>query len=84
MRAILERALFIALTFTALSACTTAQQIRRPNGDIEYLIGCGAGTGWNVCYARANALAPRDSTLWRKDAGFNQNELRIGCPAERP
>lgn len=73
----------IALTFATLTACTTAQEIRRPNGDIEYVIGCGAGTGWNVCYARANELCPSGYNTLAEGAGFNRKELRIACPAEQ-
>ncbi|MDR6208173.1 hypothetical protein QF025_006974 [Paraburkholderia graminis] len=83
MCAILERAALVALAFATLTACTTAQEMRRPNGDIQYVIGCGAGTGWNVCYARANELCPSGYNTLAEDAGFNRKELRIACRAEQ-
>ena len=36
------------LTLALIAGCTTLQEIKRPNGDVEYLIACGAGLGWNI------------------------------------
>ena len=63
-----------------LAACTTAEQIRRPDGSLEYVVACGAGLGWNICYSRANELCPYGYTTVSEDAGFNRKELRIACP----
>ncbi|MGF6440125.1 hypothetical protein QF002_000934 [Paraburkholderia youngii] len=78
-----KRVVLVAGSLAALTACTTAQEIRRPGGSTEYVIGCGAGTGWNVCYARANELCPSGYNTLAEDAGFNRKELRIACPAEK-
>jgi hypothetical protein len=83
MRAFPERAATLAVSFATLTACTTAQEIRRPGGQTEYVIGCGAGTGWNVCYARANELCPSGYNTLAEDAGLNRKELRIACPADK-
>ena len=67
--------------FTFLvSGCTTAQEIRRPNGEREFLIACGAALGWNICYDRANELCPSGYKTLSEQAGFNRKELRIACP----
>ncbi len=72
------------ITGTALlllaTACTTTQVIRRPGGEVEYLIGGGAALGWNICYERANELCPAGYDTLSEDAGFNRKELRIACP----
>lgn len=64
----------------ALGACTTTQEILRPDGSVEYLIACGAGTGWNICYDRANTVCPKGYDTLSENAGFNRKELRISCP----
>lgn len=64
----------------ALAGCTTTQQIRGPDGSVEYLIACGAGLGWNICYERANEVCPSGYKTLSEDAGFNRKELRISCP----
>jgi len=71
--------LLTALSF-AISACTTSQEIKRPDGSTEYLVACGAGTGWNICYQKANELCPSGYNTLSEDAGFNRKELRIACP----
>jgi hypothetical protein len=63
-----------------VSACTTTQEIRRPNGEVEYLIACGASLGWNICYDRANEVCPTGYTTISEQGGFNRKELRIACP----
>jgi hypothetical protein len=69
-----------ALLFIA--GCTTTQEIKRPNGNVEYLIACGAGLGWNVCYDKANEICPQDYETLTENAGFNRKELRIACPGK--
>ena len=68
------------LVFVGLAGCTTTQEIRRPDGSTEYLIACGAGLGWNICYDRANEVCPSGYKTLSEDAGFNRKELRISCP----
>lgn len=65
----------------ALAACTTVEEVRRPGGAREFLIACGASTGWNICYRRANELCPTGWTTVRQDPGFNRKEMVINCPA---
>ncbi|MCA1600449.1 MAG: hypothetical protein LC776_01970 [Acidobacteria bacterium] len=60
--------------------CTTTEEIRRADGTIEYLIACGAGLGWNICYDKANEVCPSGYTTLLEEAGFNRKELRIACP----
>lgn len=76
-----RRLLFLGVA-VALSGCTTTQEIRRPNGDVEYLIACGAGTGWNICYDKANTVCPTGYETVSEHAGFNRKELRISCPGK--
>ena len=63
-----------------VSGCTTTQEIKRPNGEREFLIACGAALGWNICYDRANEVCPSGYKTLSEQAGFNRKELRISCP----
>ncbi|QKS24173.1 hypothetical protein [Vreelandella titanicae] len=74
------RIITFLLSATALSACTTAQEINRPDGVTEYLVACGASTGWNICYNRANELCPGGYETLTEEWGFNRKEMRIECP----
>ena len=76
------RQLILAVLAVATSACTTTQEIRRPDGSVEYLVACGANLGWNICYDKANELCPAGYKTLSEDAGFNRKELRIGCPSK--
>jgi len=69
-----------AVLSVALSACTTTEQIRRPDGRVEYLIACGASSGWNICYDRANEVCPNGYETLAQTSGFNRKELMIYCP----
>jgi hypothetical protein len=62
------------------AACTTSEEIRRPDGRVEYLIACGAAVGWSICYNRANEVCPGGYETLAENAGFNRKELRIACP----
>ena len=64
----------------ALPGCTTKAEIRRPGGEVEYLIACGSGTGWNICYNAANKQCPTGYVTVSEVAGFNRKELRFTCP----
>ena len=61
------------------AGCTTTEMILRP-GETEYLIACGAGLGWKVCYGRANEMCPTGYRTLGEEGGFNRTELRISCP----
>jgi hypothetical protein len=80
----MNRLLGLLIILAIFTGCTTAQQIRSPNGDMEYVIGCGAILGWNVCYNRANDVCPDGYTTLSEDQGFNRKELRIICPKAQP
>jgi putative ABC transport system substrate-binding protein len=77
------QALGMALHLVTVSD-PTAQEIKRPSGDVEYLIACGASLGWNICYERANKVCPSGYTTRSEQAGFNRKELRIACPTAKP
>jgi hypothetical protein len=64
----------------ALAACTTTEAINRPDGSKDYVIACGAGLGWNICYSRANEVCPSGYKTVSQDGGFNRKELTISCP----
>ncbi|MEI7174824.1 hypothetical protein [Pectobacterium carotovorum] len=69
----------ITVTVFLLVACSTAQEIKRPDGSIEYDIQCGAATGWDVCYSKANDVCPNGYQDLSREGGFNRKELRILC-----
>jgi hypothetical protein len=71
------------LLLSATTGCTTTQEIRRPDGTIEYLIACSASLGWNICYDKANEVCPSGYTTIFEDAGLNRKELRIACPGAK-
>ena len=52
----------IVVALALVGGCTTSERILRPGGQVEYLIACGAGTGWNICYAHANEVCPTGYT----------------------
>lgn len=76
------RLLILVAVSAAISACTTTQEIRRPDGSVEYSVACGASLGWNICYDKANELCPGGYTTLSQDAGFNRKELRVSCPSK--
>ena len=67
------------LLLSAITGCTTTQEIRFPDGTIDYLIACGASLGWNICYDKANEVCPSGYRTIFEDAGLNRKELRIAC-----
>jgi len=77
----LMRGLFILLIACAVAGCTTTAALNRPDGSRDFVIACGAGLGWNVCYNRANEVCPSGYRTISQDAGFNRKELTISCPA---
>lgn len=74
----MNKIILLAIT-VYLTGCATAQKINRPDGSTEYLVQCGAGTGWDVCYSKANELCPVGYSDVSKESGFNRKELRIKC-----
>ncbi len=72
---------FLSFLLVVISGCTTTQEIKRLDGQKEYLVACGASTGWNICYKKANELCPNGYKVLDKDAGFNRKELYIFCPS---
>lgn len=73
----------ISLTVIAvlfISSCTTTQKIQRPDGSTEYLIACGAASGFNICYKKANKLCPNGYETLSENSGLNRKEIRIECP----
>jgi len=77
------RTKILAVGLLALAGCTTTQEIRRPDGSVEYLVACGASLGWNICYEKANEICPSGYNTLSEDSGFNRKELRISCPAAK-
>lgn len=71
---------FIPILAFALGACTTTDIVQRPGEQHEYLIGCGAASGWNICYNRANEICPTGYDTMQQAGGFNRKELLIHCP----
>lgn len=71
--------LSIIIAVAMLGGCATAQKINRPDGTTEYIVQCGAGTGWGVCYSKANEVCPAGYMDVSKESGFNRKELRVKC-----
>lgn len=67
------------MALACLAGCTTAEAINRPDGSKDYIIACGAGLGWNICYSRANEVCPSGYKTVSQDGGFNRKELTISC-----
>jgi hypothetical protein len=65
---------------TALAGCTSEKSLQRPNGDMEYLITCGAGQEWRACYDKADKACPSGYKPLSEEAGQDHKELRITCP----
>lgn len=70
-----------AFLISLMAGCTTTQEIRRPDGKVDYVIACGASLGWDICYHKANQVCPEGYTTKSQDAGFNRKELFISCPS---
>ena len=62
----------VVISALVVVGCTTSERILRPGGQVEYLVACGAATGWNICYSKANELCPVGYTTLGEDAGFNR------------
>jgi hypothetical protein len=75
----MRNGIVLFLSVALISGCTTAQKISRPGGQVEYQIACGAATGWDICYNRAEEVCPSGYTTVKEDQGFNRKELRINC-----
>lgn len=75
----MKRCLLPIVVAFAVTACTTTQEVRRPDGSAEYLIACGSSTGWNICYQRANEVCPGGWETLAEMPGFNRKEMRVRC-----
>lgn len=64
-----------------LAGCTTTEVVNRPNGQHEIIIACGAASGWNICYSKANEVCPTGYETLQQSGGFNRKELWIKCPS---
>ena len=73
------KVLMLIASVCILTACSTSQEIKRPDGSSEYDIQCGAATGWDVCYSKANEVCPGGYQDLSKEGGFNRKELHILC-----
>ena len=72
----------VVISALVVVGCTTSERILCPGGQVEYLIACGAGTGWNICYSKANEPCSSGYTRLSEDAGFNRKEMRIAGPGQ--
>lgn len=63
----------------ALASCSTATEIKRPDGRQELLVACGASTPWSVCYKEANDRCPQGYDTISEKGGLNRKEMRIAC-----
>lgn len=67
-----------------LIGCASTQEIARPNGVKEILVQCGTGTGWGVCYSKANEVCPNGyNTLGQTSSYFSGKELRVQCDGKQ-
>ena len=78
------RGIYIVLLSTAflLEGCTIVQEHKPRGGAVQYIINCGAFTGWNICYEKANELCPNGYSDVSKliiIPLFNMKELTIEC-----
>lgn len=73
------KVLMLIASACILAACSTSQEIKRSDGSSEYDIQCGAATGWDVCYSKANEVCPGGYQDLSKEGGFNRKELHILC-----
>ena len=62
-----------------LAACAQSTQINRGDGKKQFLIECGTGTAWSVCYEEANNACPNGYTDVSKSSGFNRKEMTVEC-----
>ena len=59
--------------------CATTPPTKRPPGENEFVVGCGAGSAWNACHTKASKLCPSGYRTLEERTGFNRKELRIEC-----
>ncbi|WP_241178054.1 hypothetical protein [Serratia marcescens] len=71
--------LIYAAIIISLSGCAQTTQINTSDGKKQFLIECGAGTAWSVCYEEANNACPSGYTDISKSSGFNRKEMTIEC-----
>jgi hypothetical protein len=81
------RGIYIVLLSTAflLEGCAYVKYStghKTPGGAVQYIINCGAFTGWNFCYEKANELCPNgysDVSKYIIIPLFNTKRLTIEC-----
>jgi hypothetical protein len=72
--------LLVATALAWIGGCTTVEPLQRGKDSArEYLIACGAASGWNVCYRQANATCPKGYVTLSETPGFNRKEMKIRC-----
>lgn len=65
----------------ALAGCTATTEIKRPGGQTETVVMCGAATPWSVCYNAANKACPTGWKTVSEKASINRKELTYTCPS---
>lgn len=70
--------IFLLLPFL-LVACAQSTQVNRGDGKKQFMIECGAGTSWGVCYEEANNVCPSGYNDVSKSSGFNRKEMIVEC-----
>lgn len=72
------RLLFTLLPVLLIS-CAQSTQINRGDGTKQFLVECGAGTSWSVCYEEANNVCPKGYNDVSRSSGFNRKEMTVEC-----
>ncbi|MFW5393808.1 hypothetical protein V1951_21270 [Yersinia sp. 2544 StPb PI] len=62
-----------------LAGCAHSTQINRGDGRKTFMVECGAGTPWSICYGEANKLCPGGYIDISKSSGFNRKEMIVEC-----
>ena len=71
--------LILCLIVIVLTGCAQPTQVNHGDGKKQFLIECGAGTSWNVCYEEANNVCPSGYVDVSKSTGFNRKEMTVEC-----
>jgi hypothetical protein len=73
------RTLLVIMVAAVLVGCSTATNIRGPNGEKMVMIECGAAVPASVCYERANKECPAGYREVERNSGLNRQELKVQC-----
>ncbi|MEX2986816.1 hypothetical protein AB4K08_01100 [Serratia fonticola] len=71
--------LILFATVIFLAGCAQSTQVNRGDGKKQFLIECGAGSSWSVCYEEANNVCPAGYIDVSKSSGFNRKEMTVEC-----